>query len=489
MSIHLEVVDFEHDYRVLRNKPLIINDYRTTSIDEKNFIKDLIYTKYEGDVLSSIPRCNCPTSAKPIIGADREGEFCPNCRSTVSSHFGDELESILWVRAPKDVEMFINPRIWQALKQAFGNRRVDLLNWLTNTSYNIKSQVKPDILVKIESMGITRGYNNFVRNFWRYIGLLCEMKEYKRKPAIRSLLIFLETNRYKIFTRYLPLPNRALFIIEPTNVEKTYMDLIGIGAIDAIALLTSIDVPGNTLQRHAKENRTSKFLAHSCIFQENYLRKNIAKKAGSYRKHIVSSRVAPSFRAVITSITEPHDYEKIVIPWSTAMTILQPHMENIFLKKGFSANEILEIFNKYINRYDERLYKMMMKILYDHTEKGMPTLWNRNPTLGRSSILMLFIGDIKKDVTDPTVSMSIGLVVYFNADFDGDAMNGYPLYDRYMARAFESFRAHNCVLDNNTPFTMSSYMGMSKTCVGNGMNWMHEPDHRECLPEADQFLA
>lgn len=70
-----------------------------------------------------------------------------------------------------------------------------------------------------------------------------------------------------------------------------------------------------------------------------------------------------------------------------------------------------------------------------------------------------------------------------------DAMNGYPLYDKYMARAFESFRAHNCVLDINTPNTMSSYMGMSKTCVGNGMNWMHEPDYGVCEPETEMFLA
>jgi hypothetical protein len=85
------------------------------------------------------------------------------------------------------------------------------------------------------------------------------------------------------------------------------------------------------------------------------------------------------------------------------------------LKNGLTANEILEIFNKYINKYDERLYQIMRKILYDYTDKGFPTLWNRNPTLGRSSILMLFIGDIKKDVGDPTVSMSIGVVTFFNA--------------------------------------------------------------------------
>jgi len=134
---------------------------------------------------------------------------------------------------------------------------------------------------------------------------------------------------------------------------------------------------------------------------------------------MVSSRMAPSFRAVITSITEPHDYEKIIVPWNIAMTIFQPHLENILMKNGMNANEILELFNKYINRYDDRLYKLMMKIIYDYSEKGFPTLWNRNPTLGRSSILMLFIGDIKKDVNDPTVSMSIGLVVYFNAKVIG----------------------------------------------------------------------
>lgn len=419
MSIHLEVVDIEEVYKKLRDKPIIINDYATTSITDKGYIKDLIYTKYDNDVLSSVPRCNCPANADPIIGADRVGEFCNKCNSRVATRFSDELQSILWVRSPDKVAPFINPRIWQAIKIALGNRRVDILYWLCNTSYNLKSNVKPTILIKIEELGIKQGYNNFVKNFDRYLFLISEMKEFRRKPAMKSLLKFIEANRSKLFTRYLPLPNRALFVVEPTSVEKTYMDLIGIGAIDAIAVMTSIDVPGQTVALYARENRTAKFLSNMCAYQENYLRKNIAKKAGSYRKHNIASRMAPSFRAVITSITEPHDFEQIIIPWNIAMTIFQPHLENILMKNGFTANEILETFNRYINRYDERLYKLMMKIIYDYTEKGFPTLWNRNPTLGRSSILMMFISDIKKDVNDPTVSMSIGAVVFFNADFDG----------------------------------------------------------------------
>lgn len=418
MSTHLEVVDLAAEFNNLRDKKsvIIINDYKTTSAADKNFIKDLIYTKYNNDVMSSVPRCNCPAENDPIVGADRAGEYCPKCNTKVSARFDDELESILWVRAPQGVEPFINPRIWQALKSTLGNRRVDLLSWLTSTSYKPKqTQHKPEILTRLEALGIKRGYNNFVRNFDKYIKLISEMKEFKRKPRMWSLLRFLKNNRHKLLTNFIPCPNRALFVVEPTNVEKTYMDLIGIVAIDAIALMTSIDVPGQTIALHARENRTSKFLTNMCIYQEKYLRNNIAKKGGSYRKHMVSSRCAPSFRAVITSITEPHDFEQIIIPWSTAMTIFQPHMENIMLKNGLTSKEILEIFNRYINKFDQRLYDLMMKIIYDYTEKGFPTLWNRNPTLGRSSILLLFIGGIKKDVNDPTVSMSIGVVTFFNA--------------------------------------------------------------------------
>ncbi len=416
MSIHLEVVDLAAGYKNLREKPIIINDYKTTSIEDKNFIKDLIYTKYDSDVLSSVPRCNCPSNANPIVGADRLGEMCPKCNSRVAAKFDDELQSILWVRAPDGVEPFLNPRIWQAIKMAFGNRRVDILLWLTNTSYNMKSGAKPDVIQKIEQLGIKRGYNNFIRNFWDIITKISDMKEFRRKPAIKNLLAFLEMNRSKLFTNYLPLPNRALFVVEPTNVEKTYMDLIGIGAIDAIAMMTSIDVPGQTIALHARENRTAKYQSASCLFQEQYLRKNIAKKAGSYRKHNIASRMAPSFRAVITSVTDIHDFEQLVIPWNIAMTIFQPHLQNKMMKAGMTALEIQEIFNKYINKFDQRLYDAMIKIIYDYTEKGFPTLWNRNPTLGRSSILMMFISDIKKDVNDPTVSMSIGIVTLFNAD-------------------------------------------------------------------------
>lgn len=68
-------------------------------------------------------------------------------------------------------------------------------------------------------------------------------------------------------------------------------------------------------------------------------------------------------------------------------------------------------------------------------------------------------------------------------------MNGYPLYDHYMYRAFESFRGYNNVLDSNKPKSISKYLSLSKTCVGNGMNWMHEPELDECAPEAQMFLA
>lgn len=415
MSIHLEVVDFDKLFHSLRDKPIIINDYETTGVDDKNFIKDLIYTKYENDILSSAPRCNCPSTASPIVGADRVGEFCNKCKTRVTARFDDPMESILWVRAPKGVEQFINFRIWQAIKTGFGKRRFDLLLWLTNTSYNLKSAVKPDVLSKIEAAGIKRGYNNFVRNFFPILNQIGELKEFRRKPNYKTMMNFLENNKDKIFTKYLPLPNRALFVVEPTSVAKTYMDLIGITAIDAITMMTSIDVPGNDLSGPARENRSAKFISNMSIYQDSYLRTNISKKTGSYRTHNIGSRVAPSFRAVITSITEPHDFEQLIIPWNIAMTIFRPHIENIMMKNGINANDILEIFNKYINRYDERLYQLMKTIMYNYTEKGFPTLWNRNPTLGRSSIMMLFIGDIKKDVNDPTVSMSIGLVAFFNA--------------------------------------------------------------------------
>ena len=53
MSIHLDVVDISEVFRNLRDKPIIINDYETTSISDKNFIRDLIYKPYNGEFLSN----------------------------------------------------------------------------------------------------------------------------------------------------------------------------------------------------------------------------------------------------------------------------------------------------------------------------------------------------------------------------------------------------------------------------------------------------
>ena len=89
MSTHLEVVDLAAEFNNLRDKKsvIIINDYKTTSAADKNFIKDLIYTKYNNDVMSSVPRCNCPAENDPIVGADRAGEYCPKCNTKVSARF------------------------------------------------------------------------------------------------------------------------------------------------------------------------------------------------------------------------------------------------------------------------------------------------------------------------------------------------------------------------------------------------------------------
>ena len=70
-----------------------------------------------------------------------------------------------------------------------------------------------------------------------------------------------------------------------------------------------------------------------------------------------------------------------------------------------------------------------------------------------------------------------------------DEVNGHVLYDKYMYRMFEAFRAHNIVLDINTPRTMSSYMSLPKTVIGIGLNWLHSQDDEVSSPEISQFLA
>ena len=480
MSISQQLVNFNKLFAQLSKTPIIINDVLESSEQEKDKLKSLIFTRYNSDLLTNLPSCECASSGEGenggIVGEFNLGVFCHNCNTVVKSPIEQTIEPILWMRAPGGVHKLINPIVWTMLNIRFSKSGFKVIQWICDTTYRPPSKV-PAAIDVLQRAGIQRGYNNFVLNFDRIMSILFELKDFQlvKKGSRDYLRELLENKRDCIFSDYLPLPNKSLLIIEETSVG-TYIDPIVVGAIDAIQTIASIDNSMTPTSIQTKENRTIKTLAALAEFNDDYARSGLAEKPGIFRKHVFGARLHFSFRAVISSITDKHDYDEIYIPWPVATAVLRYHVLNKLFKKGFDINKAINFLNEHARKYSPLLDDIFKEIIAESPGGKIPCTLGRNPSLHRSSLQLVGISKVCTNVNDPTIHISILVVKGFNADFDGDALNCTLTLDNTMTREFSHLAPHKSVFDLNKTRAVSGNLSMPKPVIASISAWIDAPE-------------
>jgi hypothetical protein len=378
---------------------------------------------------------------------------------------------------------------------------------------------------QVQELNIPRGYNNFVEHFdeivdalfdlkgfrstgakmvsggfldrlWTKVGnLIARVLNMKPKKEIDPLHLLIKTQRDCVFSQYLPLPNRALLVIEETNVG-TYVDPIVTGAVDAIRTIVGIDSPLSSFSVRTKENRTVKALAQIAEFNDELARTTLAKKEGIFRKHVFGTRSHFSFRGVISSLTDTHEYDEIHIPWGIGVSLLELHLMGKLLRRGYTPNEARAFLYEHAQKYHPLLDELFQLLISECPYKGLPVVFQRNPSLERGSAQAMFITKVKTDVEIPTVSLSILSVVGFNADFDGDQLNGTLSIDLMTAEQLRKLAPHMSVFGLDAPRAVSRNLSIPKPVVATMANWVHSPNEvpdpeklrrMETIPEAAPF--
>lgn len=430
MGTYLKVVDYDHEFRVMAGpSPTIINDLPAFS--EKNIeqINKLIYTTYSGDLLSSVPSCPCGTLTGEYNYSDdpETAPICPNCFQRVKLVFDEELEVHTWIRAPHGVTALMNPLVWSMINDRFKSGTFSVLHWICDPYYRIPGAITPKILPLLESMNIPRGYNNFVANFDSIMDLLFSLRvsgstRAGAKSKVNFHQKFLKEFKHCIFSQHLPIPHNTLLVVEDVN-SGSYVDPYTPMVIDAIITLAGIDtneVGVDPTSIRLRESRTVSTIVGLAEYYSNTYAERMAKKEGIFRKNVFASRSHFSFRAVISSITAPHDYRGIFIPWGVAVALFRLHLVNILMRMGFTPNESLAFLNKYTDQYHPLLDQIFKDMISSAPSGiGIGATLNRNPSLMRGSIQRTYILGVKTDPDDPTVSMSILIIRSLNADFDG----------------------------------------------------------------------
>lgn len=411
MALYQELVDFDLLFSQLRRPPLIINELAASTEEERLRVRDMITTQYATDMLSTIPTCSC---------GETRGEFnkhviCPECQTEVRSIIDDDIEPFVWFRKPQGIHKLINPNIWTQLRKRFTKSGFSVIQWICDTGYKPKVR-QPAVIDELIQIGIQRGFNYFVDNFDYIFQTLLQLKDFRAKKGKEDRIAdMIRDHRNILFCDFLPLPNRSILIIEKTNVG-IYVDQTIVGAIDAIDMLTAIDSPIFELSLRSKEQRTVRALTMLSEFYENFQRKNLSGKPGIYRKHVFGGRTHFSFRAVVSSLTEPHAYDEIHVPWNVGVSAFRPHLVNKLMRRGYGHNAAVSLLFAHTNKFHPLINTLFLELLDESVEKSFITLEQRNPSLKQGSAQRKRITKIKPNVSDLTVSTSILTVKAPNTD-------------------------------------------------------------------------
>ncbi|MBE0438164.1 MAG: hypothetical protein IBX57_00155 [Gammaproteobacteria bacterium] len=416
MGVYLKLVNHDQLFSESKSQQHIVNYYDLSNKTQMDELNNIIFTSYNQDSLEILPTCDCGA----LKGTYNVGLKCSDCNTECLPVTERPLESVLWITTPQGVDTLINPEVWIILQKKFMDGGVNVLEWLTNPRYRVSEEREPVSIKKLKQRNVGRGLNHFYQNFDSLMKLLIDDKIIKlgNQQDRDDLKLFLKENREAIFSKYIPIPSKMAFITE-SSAMGTYADPNMLPAIDAVRTISSIENGVKSLNDKTREVRTVQAIQKLAEYYETFYGKPIGHKSGWFRKHIYGSRTHFSFRAVIASLTDPHDYDEVHLPWGMAVMFLSIHLISKLLKRGFTPNEAKRHIHEHTLKYDILLDELFQELIAESPYKGLPIILQRNPSLTRGSAQQLFVTKIKTDPNINTVSVSVLILPAWNADFDG----------------------------------------------------------------------
>lgn len=481
MGIHLELVDHDQEFFSLAEEPILVNDFDTSTAEKMEAFQQHLYSHYkDSDTIEESASCD----GKHIVDMHRVGEICPICNTEVVESNNRPIVPSMWIRAPETVKSLITPELWIMLESATGKKEFSFLEYLTNTGYNfsydkITAKETRKRIDKFLERGFPRGLNNFLNNFDEIIDFFFANDIIDKNKT--DMIAFIRDNRARFFPKHLPLPSRVCMVVESTT-SGTYIDKPILLASDAALCIASLRSKSIPLRQSEIENRTAKAIKLISTFHEVYDKARLAKKRGLLRRHVFGARLNFTGRSVITSISDPHKYDDLYIPWGMAVQLFKYHIINKLYKRGMSPPEALEFIYSNVQRYDPEMDAIFKELIAEaNGGRGPACIFSRNPTLQRGSTQFFYIAKVKSgemvngvfvpDVSDNTVSMSALCLRAPNADFDGDQLNLTLLLDQQLTQAGKRLAPHLWALSLGEPHELSGNLEIQGPVVETVANW------------------
>lgn len=378
MAITQTFNNFDTYYRITSGDKIIVNDLSEFDIMQSDIIKQSTMTTYgNSEIIDSRPTCDCGKSA----GGYRLGKICRHCNTEVKE-ITQKMDPVLWLRAMRLSDgreiRFLNTTFWIMLSDTIDSKK-DWLRYFTDSKYNPNIPIPPHIAAIRDFLG-TRSYSHVMNNIVSMLEFMTNLSKYKVKDKldkIRAMIELYQKSKDDLFTTYIPVVNKKLFVMENTSKGR-FVNLIVADLIDVSIKWNKAASNEDNISDIKKENTTAAVLSTMAKVYKHYYTKYVGKKTGILRKIVYGSRGHFTFRSVIVSIPGPHDHDEIIIPWSIAVTNLRPFILNKLERRGFAYEESSTILDRAIISYSELIDDILQEIIREAGPKGLSFVAQRN---------------------------------------------------------------------------------------------------------------
>lgn len=484
MGLYLQVVDLDEVHANFKGQIVYANDFNTGTTEGKEAFHRHFYSHYhDADAVENSAACDC----EHITDAHQLGVICENCGNPVVSTSNRPIVPSMWIRAPEGVDSLISPQLWIMLSGYMTMKEFDFLEYLTNTSYtydynSISSKETKRKLDRMLQKDFPRGLNNFIRNFDEIFQFLLDANIINNNKT--EMNEFIQRNKGLMFPKFIPIPSKLCFVVESTT-SGNYMDEPIGPAIEAVLTFCSIGSSPIPIKPITVQNRVAESLKNYSLYHKTLAKSRIAQKPGLARRHVLGGRLNFTARGVITSISDPHDYDELHIPWGIACQLFKYHLINKLKRKyRMPTRKAQSFIYEHVLQYNPILDELFKELIAESKYKGMCCTFHRNPTLQRGSTQQFFITQVKNDLRDNSISMSVLCLKSPNADFDGDQLNLTLLPDNYLGDATDRIAPHTWVLSTDDPHQISGNLELQGPVVETAVNYVHE----DYLPSLEDWL-
>lgn len=375
---------------------LYIEDLVDMSDDEVN---ETLLTIVEGSDIDNIPSCLCGKTIGNIL------PVCPHCNTEPVEPINAPIRPSLWIKAPQEIGSFISPIAMHFLSGHYNDKNEKFIDFLCDVRYK-PGNPNHKVYHALKQNNIPHGdFAYFVRNLFPIMKIMNDaLSSREWDPQNKQLFDLLKENEDAIFTRYLPIPSKAVFVLEKSsagNKGDNHTALV----LDSVRTMMMLNKGGIRKTKNRVSTLCYRTLSRMVDFYYNIIQK-VGTKAQLLRKHVYGSKTAWVGRAVVSSITSPHRYDEIHLPYALTVSLFKLQIAGrLFETTSMSERQIQTFINENVNRFDPLMMDTINDILamrgVGHYVK---CLLNRNPTIKRLGIQSMNVTKVKSDVHDYTIS-------------------------------------------------------------------------------------